>query len=137
MPLISFTYLRRVVASPGNGENAEAYTAPAVWTYHDPNEVGYSIAVILAVHWKRRGQGNYMSITVRFFASIRERLGKGEDIIDYKGISTVIDVWNQSAQIPLPVNVLAAVNMEYARPDQEVRDGDEVAFFPPVTGGTQ
>lgn len=78
-----------------------------------------------------------MSITVRFFASIRERLGKEEDIIDSKGICTVLDVWNQSAQIPLPVNVLTAVNMEYAKPDQEVRDGDEVAFFPPVTGGTQ
>jgi molybdopterin synthase sulfur carrier subunit len=33
--------------------------------------------------------------------------------------------------------MLVAVNMEYARPDQPVRDGDEVAFFPPVTGGTR
>jgi sulfur-carrier protein len=78
-----------------------------------------------------------MSITVRFFAGIRERLGKGEDTIDCKGISTVMDVWNRSAQIPLPANMLAAVNMEYAKPDQAVRDGDEVAFFPPVTGGRQ
>ncbi len=77
-----------------------------------------------------------MSITVRFFASIRERLGKGEDIIDSKGIATVVDVWDQSAKIPFPVNVLAAVNMEYAKPEHTVRDGDEVAFFPPVTGGT-
>ncbi len=78
-----------------------------------------------------------MSITVRFFASIRERLGKGEDNIDIKGIATVADVWNKSAKIPLPPNVLAAVNMEYARTDQAVRDGDEVAFFPPVTGGAR
>ncbi|TAN53210.1 MAG: MoaD/ThiS family protein, partial [Methylococcaceae bacterium] len=28
-----------------------------------------------------------------------------------------------------------AVNHEYAKPDTPVRDGDEVAFFPPVTGG--
>jgi molybdopterin synthase sulfur carrier subunit len=28
-----------------------------------------------------------------------------------------------------------AVNMDYAQADQPVRDGDEVAFFPPVTGG--
>jgi molybdopterin synthase sulfur carrier subunit len=35
----------------------------------------------------------------------------------------------------LPPNTLAAVNMEYAELTQSVRDGDEVAFFPPVTGG--
>ena len=76
-----------------------------------------------------------MSITVRFFASLRERLGKGQDIIDSKGIANVADVWRQSARIPFPDNVLAAVNMEYAQPDRPVQDGDEVAFFPPVTGG--
>jgi molybdopterin synthase sulfur carrier subunit len=78
-----------------------------------------------------------MSITVRFFASLRERLGKAEVIIDSKGIVNVADAWQSCAEIPLPDNVLAAVNMEYARPDQTVRDGDEVAFFPPVTGGRQ
>lgn len=76
-----------------------------------------------------------MSITVRFFASIRERLGKEQDIIESKGIACVADVWERTAQMPLPGNTLMAVNMEYARPDQPVRDGDEVAFFPPVTGG--
>jgi molybdopterin synthase sulfur carrier subunit len=76
-----------------------------------------------------------MSITVRFFASVRERLGKEQEIIDSAGINNVADVWKQSARIALPDNLLAAVNMEYARPDQPVRDGDEVAFFPPVTGG--
>lgn len=78
-----------------------------------------------------------MSITVRFFASIRERLGKEQDIIESKDITCAADVWNRVAKIPLPANMLVAVNMEYARPDQPVRDGDEVAFFPPVTGGMQ
>lgn len=78
-----------------------------------------------------------MSITVRYFASIRERVGKGEDTIESKGIGCVGDVWAASARIPLPGNTLMAVNMEYARPEQAVRDGDEVAFFPPVTGGEQ
>lgn len=76
-----------------------------------------------------------MTIMVRFFASIRERLGKGQEIIDSAGIKNVADVWRQSARTAVPDNLLAAVNMEYARPDQPVRDGDEVAFFPPVTGG--
>lgn len=78
-----------------------------------------------------------MSITVRYFASIREKLGKEQDIIESKGIACAADVWSRSAKIPLPANTLVAVNMEYARPDQSVRDGDEVAFFPPVTGGQQ
>ncbi len=79
----------------------------------------------------------YMSITVKFFASIRVKLGKSHDTIDCKGIATVADVWEQSARIPLPAHLLAAVNQEYASLDQAVRDGDEVAFFPPVTGGQQ
>lgn len=76
-----------------------------------------------------------MTITVRFFASIRERLGKAEDRIECQGIGTVADVWARSAGGPLAPNTLAAINQEYAGFDAPVRDGDEVAFFPPVTGG--
>ena len=76
-----------------------------------------------------------MSITVKYFASIRESLGKGEDTIDSDGIVSVADAWRQATQTPLPKNVLAALNMEYVRPDHAVQDGDEVAFFPAVTGG--
>ena len=34
-----------------------------------------------------------------------------------------------------PAAVRCAVNQDYARPEDPVRPGDEVAFFPPVTGG--
>jgi len=77
-----------------------------------------------------------MTIAVRFFASIRERLGKGEDRIESQGIRTVADVWERSAGFSLPANTLAAINQEYAGFDAPVGDGDEVAFFPPVTGGS-
>jgi molybdopterin synthase sulfur carrier subunit len=76
-----------------------------------------------------------MSITVRYFASVRERLGRGEDRIEPAGVGSVADVWSRATLEPLPGRVLAAVNQEHARLDQPVRDGDEVAFFPPVTGG--
>ena len=74
-------------------------------------------------------------ITVRYFASIREQLGRGEDRLEAAGIASAADVWRQATAAPLPANTLIAVNQEYARPDTAVRPGDEVAFFPPVTGG--
>ncbi len=76
-----------------------------------------------------------MSITVRFFASIRERLGKAEVVLDAAGVRDVADVWARATGAPRPARLLAAVNLEHAGFDRPVRDGDEVAFFPPVTGG--
>lgn len=77
-----------------------------------------------------------MSIKVRYFASLRETMGRVEENLAPEGIATVADVWKAVAQgRPLPEQVLCAVNMEYADPAARVEDGDEVAFFPPVTGG--
>ena len=76
-----------------------------------------------------------MTITVRYFATIRERVGKSEETLDASAGTSVADVWRQATGQPLPERTLAAVNQEYAALDQPVRDGDEVAFFPPVTGG--
>ena len=74
-------------------------------------------------------------IQVRYFASLRERLGRDEEQIDAAGIATVADVWRRVAREPMPANTLMAINQEYAGVDAPVRAGDEVAFFPPVTGG--
>jgi len=77
-----------------------------------------------------------MSITVRYFASLKESLGRSEDTQVYSGKMTVRQLWQSCVpEMPLPDNILAAVNMEYAELDSDVKDGDEVAFFPPVTGG--
>jgi molybdopterin synthase sulfur carrier subunit len=77
-----------------------------------------------------------MTINVRFFASLREQLGSGETELDFQPALTVKDVWNLSThQRSLPANVLVAVNQEYVSFNESVHDGDEVAFFPPVTGG--
>ena len=76
-----------------------------------------------------------MSITVKFFASLRERLGLAETTLAAQNIGTVDAVWRAVSRESPPANTLVAVNQEYARWDSAVKDGDEVAFFPPVTGG--
>ncbi|QXP85407.1 molybdopterin converting factor subunit 1 [Methylococcus sp. ANG] len=77
-----------------------------------------------------------MTIRVRYFAGLREQMGRAEEQLAFEDLACVADVWKAVCQgRPLPENVLCAVNMEYAGADTPVRDGDEVAFFPPVTGG--
>ena len=76
-----------------------------------------------------------MSIKVRYFAGLRDQLGREQDDLDAGGIATVTDVWKRAASGDLPPNTLVAINQEYAKPSDTVADGDEVAFFPPVTGG--
>lgn len=77
-----------------------------------------------------------MSITVRFFASLREQVGCTESILAAPAEITVEQVWQKSTHNqPLPDNLLSAINQEYADLSRLVHDGDEVAFFPPVTGG--
>lgn len=77
-----------------------------------------------------------MPIQVRYFASLRERLGRSEDSLDAGAVETVADVWTSiSGGQPYPQDILTAVNHEHASPTRAVKDGDEVAFFPPVTGG--
>lgn len=77
-----------------------------------------------------------MSIRVKVFASLREQLGIDAVELSDEGLDTVADVWGKIAGEAAPTTeVLVAVNLEYANQDQVVNDGDEVAFFPPVTGG--
>lgn len=77
-----------------------------------------------------------MQIKVRLFASLRETFGYAERDLEVTDGLTLNDVWKLVSKDKDPaVEVMMAVNMDYAQPDVEVSDGDEVAFFPPVTGG--
>jgi len=77
-----------------------------------------------------------MAITAKFFASLRESLGLDESRINLAGITTTDDVWKKATGgATMPPNTLIAVNMDYVDKNHRVKDGDEVAFFPPVSGG--
>ncbi len=79
-----------------------------------------------------------MNIRVLFFASLRDAAGTAEKQMKISNGITVAELWQQvSADFELlPESVLCAVNQEYVETDyQLVEDDDEVAFFPPVTGG--
>jgi molybdopterin synthase sulfur carrier subunit len=77
-----------------------------------------------------------MRVKVKLFASLKENIGFSERDLDVAEGRTVRDVWQLVANQEEPFSdVLMAVNMDYARPDAEVKEGDEIAFFPPVTGG--
>ena len=82
-------------------------------------------------------------IRLRYFARLRERLGVADESIPLP--ETVSDVaglrrWLQSRTGPWNEalsdrRLQVAVNQELVKGDAPLRDGDEVAWFPPVTGG--
>jgi molybdopterin synthase sulfur carrier subunit len=79
-----------------------------------------------------------MNIRILFFASLRDAAGVGEQEVEVNTEMSVADLWQQvSAGFELlPEKVLCAVNQEYVDTDYRLKDGDnEIAFFPPVTGG--
>jgi len=81
---------------------------------------------------------------VLYFAWMRERMGRPEEDLSLpSGVATVgalvdwlraRDAAGAGAFAETTI-VRAAVNQEFAQPDTVIRDGDEIAFFPPVTGG--
>lgn len=77
-----------------------------------------------------------MNVNVRVFAHLRERLDFSERTLELPADATVADVWQRlTGEESVPPHVLCAVNLEYVTPDRGLGDGDELAFFPPVTGG--
>jgi len=77
-----------------------------------------------------------MSVRVLYFGRLRETLGKAEDTVPIEASVRAIALWERlNGDIPLPEHTLVAVNLEYVKADAVVSDGDELAFFPPVTGG--
>lgn len=81
---------------------------------------------------------------ILYFAWVRQRVGTAEEEVsppaDVRDVAGLV-AWLRTrgpgfeAAFADPRQVRAAVNQDFAAADQEVAAGDEVAFFPPVTGG--
>lgn len=77
-----------------------------------------------------------MKVKVRLFASLREEVGISQTEVEIEAGSTANALWRRIIRDKdMPAGVMTAVNLDYAGPDTTLNDGDEVAFFPPVTGG--
>jgi sulfur-carrier protein len=81
-----------------------------------------------------------MLVTVRLFARLRDIAGAAELSCEVAPGATIGTVWQQlTREFPefaaYERSVSTAVNTDYARMEQAVDDGDEIAFLPPVSGG--
>jgi molybdopterin converting factor subunit 1 len=83
-------------------------------------------------------------VTVLYFAWLREQIGiSREEMPLPAGVATVAGLMRSlsargggyASAFSAERKVRCAVNQEFADPDSPVRAGDEVGFFPPVTGG--
>lgn len=83
-------------------------------------------------------------IHLRYFASLREALGCDSELVEWQAAFTSVNnikqflakrsqLWHAALISNNTIN--AAVNQQLATQETLVKDGDEVAFFPPVTGG--
>jgi molybdopterin synthase sulfur carrier subunit len=86
----------------------------------------------------------HAKLTVLYFAWLRERVGRSEEQVSPPaGIATVAELigWlsgqstGHAAAFAQSASVRCAVNQEFVELSAPLKPGDEVAFFPPVTGG--
>jgi len=81
-----------------------------------------------------------MKIRVRYFAMVRELLGRTEETRDVADATTAGELYDAIAvDAPriagLKRSVMLMVNQEYVQADHQLQDGDELALIPPVSGG--
>ncbi len=85
-----------------------------------------------------------MSVKVLYFAWVRERVGKGEEVVEPPaGIATVADLMNWLAgrgeeyafAFENPKAIRAAIDHAHVKAGTPIAGAKEIAFFPPMTGG--
>jgi molybdopterin converting factor subunit 1 len=81
-----------------------------------------------------------MHLTVRFFTTLKERVGASKldihapESVSVKNLLAAL-VREQTALEPARESIIIAVNQEFPDPDQVLTPDDEIVFIPPVSGG--
>jgi molybdopterin synthase sulfur carrier subunit len=81
-----------------------------------------------------------MRVRVRLFASLREALGQGELELELPAAATPEAAWGRLVEASPNLaerrrGLLASINRRYSPFDSPLREGDELVFIPPVSGG--
>ena len=81
-----------------------------------------------------------MELVIRFFALYRERAGTNTHRLELPEGATVADLTGEVRRLfprlaPPDVQIVVAVNADYAEAETVLQDGDDVCLIPPVSGG--
>jgi MoaE-MoaD fusion protein len=83
-----------------------------------------------------------MQVRTLFFGMLKELTGRGSDLLTLSEHATVGDVFTHYEKLvprlgDFAASIAISINQEFAGPDSKLKDGDEVAFLPPVSGGAK
>ncbi len=118
----------------GQGGNLGVNLYALVWI---PSFAGMTIVFFFSAHIL------FIMITIHYFASIREQLHKDSESLEWRdeffdiaSIKNYLSQHNESwKNLYQNTTILSAINQTMAGDNSPIEDGDEIAFFPPVTGG--
>ncbi|MFT5118322.1 MAG: molybdopterin synthase sulfur carrier subunit [Kiritimatiellia bacterium] len=81
-------------------------------------------------------------LKILYFAQLRDTLNCSEENLGWQthfntidDVKTVLSQRDEKWQKAFNKNILSALNQQMAQGHREIKEGDEIAFFPPVTGG--
>ena len=82
-----------------------------------------------------------MQVRVLFFGMLKDLAGRGSDLLNLPDHATVGEVFSHYEELhprlgKLAASIAISLNQEFAEPDSRLKEGDEIAFLPPVSGGS-
>src|SRR5580700_4740035 len=82
-----------------------------------------------------------MQVRILFFGVLKDLTGRGSDLLNLPEHATLGDVFIHYEEIAprfgeLAASIAISINQEFAGPDSKLKEGDEIAFLPPVSGGS-